>query len=213
MKQKTTTHIVNVASIAFLCMFPHFVPLPFYSYTIVCLVLIYLMLKRKHRSFDFIGLKQSGISKKSVSIGVLSAVIWVAFNQWMYIPFIKYYFVVPDYTEYDFIRENISTLIITLFAACLVGGFYEEIVFRGFIQRTFERIFKNNFWVSAIFTSTLFGLYHFQQGIFGMIPSFFGALFWSYLLKKSNGNLWVTIFSHATFDIITLLLIYFGLFG
>jgi membrane protease YdiL (CAAX protease family) len=95
----------------------------------------------------------------------------------------------------------------------LVGGLYEEIVFRGFIQRMLEINLKNRFWISAFLTSALFGLYHYQQGIFGMIPSFLGGMYWSYLFKKYKRNLWLTIFSHAIFDAITILLIYFGLFG
>jgi hypothetical protein len=107
MKQQVSTSIINFASIAFLVLFPHFVPLPFYSYTIVCLGIIYLIFKIRHYDFNFIGLKKDGINIKSISIGILSAIIWVAFNQWAYIPFIKYCFVVPDYTEYNFIRESI----------------------------------------------------------------------------------------------------------
>ncbi|MGE8430551.1 MAG: type II CAAX prenyl endopeptidase Rce1 family protein [Sphingobacterium sp.] len=39
-----------------------------------------------------------------------------------------------------------------------------------------------------------------------------GGLYWSILYKKF-GNLWIPIFSHALFDMITLILIYKGEFG
>lgn len=63
--------------------------------------------------------------------------------------------------------------------AWLVGGFYEEVVFRGYIQNVLEkRFFKGSavLW-SIIVTSVLFGLYHWQQDIFGVIAAILGGLF------------------------------------
>ena len=94
----------------------------------------------------------------------------------------------------------------------MVGGFYEEIVFRGFIQRTIQKWFTtyNNasFWLAGLLTSILFGVYHWQQGIFGVIPAALGGLYWTYLLKRYNGNLWYPIVSHALYDTIALVMIY-----
>lgn len=101
-----------------------------------------------------------------------------------------------------------------MLAAWVVGGFYEEIVFRGFIQRTMQKWFSNyslSFWMAGLLTSILFGLYHWQQGIFGVIPATLGGLYWTYLLKRYNGNLWYPIVSHASYDTIALIMIYFGI--
>lgn len=75
------------------------------------------------------------------------------------------------------------TFVIVLFAAWVVGGFYEEIVFRGFIQTTIQKWVKReqfSFWIAAIVTSILFGLYHRQQGIFGVIPAALGGFIGQY---------------------------------
>jgi hypothetical protein len=56
---------------------------------------------------------------------------WIAFNKWVYHPFITHFFSIEPYTEYDFIRKKLSNLIITLVAAWIIGGFYEDIVFSG----------------------------------------------------------------------------------
>src|SRR6187397_134370 len=127
--------------IAFLVLFPHFVPLPFYSYSIVCLAVVVYYLKRQKKTLQDLGLKRTGITAHTLIVGILSAVVWIAFNKWFYYPFINHFFVVDPYTEYDFIREKLSNLIITLIAAWIVGGFYEEIVFRGFIQTTIREWF------------------------------------------------------------------------
>lgn len=204
-----------VGFIAFLILFPHFVPLPFYSYSLVCLLLIWVLLRKKGMTFANLGLAKSGLTKKSVLIGIVSGLVWVVFMQFIYIPGIKHLFIVPDYTEYNFIKKSISTLVTTIIAVWSIGGFYEEIIFRGFIPYTLEKlIFKSSdmFW-SIIITSILFGLYHWQQGIFGVVAAVLGGLFWGIIYKKFDNNLWISIFSHAIFDTITLVLIYTDNFG
>ncbi|MGB4775472.1 MAG: CPBP family intramembrane glutamic endopeptidase, partial [Daejeonella sp.] len=188
---------------------------PLYSYAVVCFLVIWFLLRREGKTFRSIGLVKNGFSVKAVLIGLVSALLWVGFMQFIYIPVIKNLFVVPDYTEYDFIKGNISKLLMIITAAWLVGGFYEEVVFRGYIQNVLEkRFFKGSavLW-SIIVTSVLFGLYHWQQDIFGVIAAILGGLFWGILYKKFDNNLWIPILSHAIFDTITLVLIYTDRFG
>ncbi|MGE8424152.1 MAG: type II CAAX prenyl endopeptidase Rce1 family protein [Sphingobacterium siyangense] len=49
--------------------------------------------------------------------------------------------------------------------------------------------------------------------MFAVVAACLGGLYWSILYKKWNNNLWVSIISHALFDMITLILIYTGKFG
>jgi uncharacterized protein len=204
--------LLDLGMVVFLVLFPHFVPLPFYSYSLVCFVAILFYLKKKGKTLADIGLLKNSNLPKALLVGILSALVWVSFMRWIYVPLISSLFIVPDYTEYDFIRNSLSTLIIILIASWIVAGFYEEIVFRGFINSTFEKYLKS-FWLSALLTSVLFGVYHWQQGIFGVVGATLGGLYWSFIYNYFGKNLWNSIFSHAIFDTITLLLIYFGLFG
>lgn len=215
MKIKVAPILKDVGIIAFLILFPHFVPLPFYSYAVVCLVLIWVLLCKEGKTFYNIGLAKNGITPKAVLIAIISALTWAVFMQFIYIPVIKRLFIVPDYTEYNFVRKSIATLLMTGAAAWLIGGFYEEIVFRGYIQFVLEKkVFKSwGIFLSITVTSILFGLYHWQQDIFGVIAAVLGGLFWGILYKKSDNNLWIPILSHAIFDTITLVLIYMDKFG
>lgn len=74
----------------------------------------------------------------------------------------------------------------TIFAALIIGGLYEEIVFRGYIQNVLEkRIFKRYSPIfSVLIKSLLFGLYHLQQDIFGIIAAVIGELYWSIYIKN-----------------------------
>lgn len=206
--------ILKALIIAFLVLFPHYVPLPFYSYAIVCLAVIVLYLRRQKKTLRDLGLKRNGVTIHTLIVGIASALLWISFNKWIYHPFITHFFVVAPYTEYDFIRNKLSNLILTLIAAWIIGGFYEEIVFRGFILTTIHKWFaksKNSFLMAGLLTSILFGLYHWQQGIFGIVSSFLGGVLWMFLLWRYKGNLWYPIISHALYDTIALIMIYFGI--
>lgn len=141
--------------------------------------MIIFYLRRQNKTLRDIGLKYRGLTARTFIVGVAPALLLIAFNKWIYHPFITHFFVVQPYTEYDFIRNKLSNLIITIIAAEIIGGFYEEAVFRGFMQTKIHEWFmksKYSFWVTGFFVSFLFGLYHWQEGVFGMIPSFLGAL-------------------------------------
>ncbi|WP_448138949.1 CPBP family intramembrane glutamic endopeptidase [Sphingobacterium siyangense] len=215
MKRKAFSIIQDIGFILFLVVFPHAVPLPFYSYAVICFLAIFLVLRREGRILRDLGLDKKNLSSRAILVGILSALAWVIFMQIIYIPVIKHLFNVPDYTEYNFIRSSIARLIMTIFAAWIIGGFYEEAVFRGYIQNLLEkRLFKGmGRWLPIVITSILFGLYHLQQDIFAVIAACLGGLYWGILYKKWNNNLWVSIISHALFDMITLILIYTGKFG
>jgi membrane protease YdiL (CAAX protease family) len=205
--------ILKAFIIAFLVLFPHFVPLPFYSYAVVCLAIIIFYLRTQKKILRDLGLKRNGLTPHTFVVGILSALLWIAFNKWVYHPFITHFFVVEPYTEYGFIRNKLSNLIITVIAAWIIGGFYEEIVFRGFIQTTIRKWFvksRHSFWLAGLLTSILFGLYHWQQGIFGIVASCLAGFLWTLLLWRYKGNLWYPIISHAIFDTIALTMIYFG---
>lgn len=214
MQHKTLLIWMDVGIIAFLILFPHYIPLPFYSYAVICLLLIWFLLRKEGKTFGNLGLTKNGLTAKAILTGIVSALIWVGFMQFIYIPTIKYLFVVPHYTEYNFIRGSISTLLMIIAAAWFIAGFYEEIVFRGYIQSLLDKRLtqKKRIW-SVVITSLLFGLYHWQQDIFGVTAGVLGGLFWGILYKKFSNNLWIPVFSHAIFDTVTLLLIYTGRFG
>jgi len=217
-KQTLFKIIVDTISICFLILFPHFVPLPFYSYAVVCFLFILVFLKREGSKLSDIGLKPKGIRLGTIIAGICTGLSWIAFMQWLYIPFIMHFFksYVKSYTEYDFIRNHVSNLLITIAASWVIAGFYEETVFRGFIQTIIQRWMKErkySFWVSGIATSILFGLYHIQQGVFGVIPAMLGGLYWTAMLKYFRGNLWYVIISHAVYDTAALIMIYSGVFG
>jgi hypothetical protein len=67
--------MLKVVMIAFLGLFPHFVPLPFYSYAVVCLAVLIFYLRRQKKTLRDLGLKRDGLTADTFVIGILSSVV------------------------------------------------------------------------------------------------------------------------------------------
>ena len=72
----------------------------------------------------------------------------------------------------------------------LVGGFYEEIVFHGFIFSRLEKMSRGKYATAIAFigTAIIFGAYHFQLGGIGLINALIvGAVYLGlFLFYKRN---------------------------
>ena len=84
--------------------------------------------------------------------------------------------------------------------AWLIGGFYEELVFRGFLQDAFLRHLR----VSSLrpllafaLTALIFAAYHWQLGRFGVANALVFALFAAAIRSRWPANLWYVISFHG----------------
>lgn len=84
---------------------------------------------------------------------------------------------------------------------CVMAGFTEEIVFRGYLQRQFTAWGRGSLAVGVVFSALLFGMAHGYQGARNMVLlSVFGALF--SLLAISRRSLRAGMIAHAWQDLI-----------
>ena len=99
-----------------------------------------------------------------------------------------------------------------MIAALVVGGFYEELVFHGFIFTRLEKLLPSQKLVllNFILTNVIFAVYHFQLGILGIINAFIAGCAYHAFILKNNRNLWYGLFFHAFYDFIGLSFIYAG---
>ena len=85
---------------------------------------------------------------------------------------------------------------------CLLAGFVEEVVFRGYLQRQFIHWARGGVGMGVLASAVLFGAAHAYQGVRGMaLIAVFGALF--SLLALYRRSLRAGIFAHAWHDLIT----------
>lgn len=202
--------------VAIVVLFPHIAPLPFYSYALVCAAAIHVELRRHGARFRDLGLERAGVTPSTIVIGIASGLAWSAFMKSVYIPIAKALAGGADtYDEYDFIRQHPLNLAVALVAAWLVGGLYEEMAFRGYVSRVVSDLlggFRSGRILAGAVVSLLFGLYHWQQGAWGIVAATLGGFYWSGLVAWRGGSLWVAVLAHAVYDTTALILIYRGNF-
>jgi membrane protease YdiL (CAAX protease family) len=82
---------------------------------------------------------------------------------------------------------------------CVLVGFAEELVFRGYFQSQFTAWGRGAAWAGVLFSSLMFGAAHGYEGVRAMfLLSVFGALF--ALLALFRRNLRAGMFAHAWHD-------------
>ena len=88
--------------------------------------------------------------------------------------------------------QHINELLVNLFLIALLPGIAEELMFRGAVQRSFSRIFKNPhvaIWISAF----LFSAIHMQ--FYGFLPRILLGAGFGYIYYFS-GSLWYAMLAH-----------------
>ena len=84
-------------------------------------------------------------------------------------------------------------------AMCVLVGFAEELVFRGYFQTQFTRWARGAAWAGVLFSALMFGAAHGYEGVRAMfLLSVFGALFSGLALFRRN--LRAGMFAHGWHD-------------
>src|SRR6185437_12602132 len=99
--------------------------------------------------------------------------------------------------------KNSADLYINLLVVAIIPAMFEEICFRGALQRIMIYLFKNH-WAGIIVTGILFSAFHLQFQ--GFLPRMFlgillGAAYWY------SGSLWTAILAHAFFNGIQVIMV------
>ena len=99
-----------------------------------------------------------------------------------------------------------------------VEAFGEELVFRGFLLNTLQKVLPNKVpskvrWITALLmSSVIFGFVaHTYQGRFGIIITGIMGLGFGAVYLLNQRNLWYSILTHGLYDTIGFILVYLGL--
>lgn len=214
-KNSFTETLFILLAIAFVFLFPHFgfIPIPF-LYIIPVLLVVWLFLKRTKENFASLGFSFKRFEIRAIWIGAIAAVLLFVFLNYIFFPLLSKVIPLQPANLEDFrnIRNNLPLYVFILIAGFIVGGFYEELIFHGFIFKGIEKIIGGKYalTLSFIVTNLIFGLYHFQLGATGMLNAFIAGCAYHAIMIKFNRNLWYSIFLHTFFDMIALTYIYLG---
>jgi len=116
-----------------------------------------------------------------------------------------------DMSSYDYLKDNIWMLFLTLGGVYIVASFGEEVIYRAFLINRISELglnSKKGKILVVIVSAIIFGLAHYSWGIMGIVQtSFMGlVLGGSYLYLKKR--IWVLIFAHGYMDTILMLQMY-----
>lgn len=204
--------LINVIAVCIIFIVPHTGLIPNFGYSIPILLFVWLLLKYTNETFSDIGFSFKRFKVNSILIGSFAAVAILCFMQLIFFPTLDYFvtFEEIDVGLYDFIRENKWQYLFILIMGWLVGGLYEEIVFHGFIFTRLEKMIKGEYstQISFFITACIFGAYHFQLGVLGLINALIVGSIYLALFLYFKRNLWYSIMCHGVYNTIVMTLIY-----
>lgn len=204
----------SLLAIAAIVVLPHLGLIPNFGYSIPILLFVWLVLKHNGEKFSDIGFSFKSIKLSAALIGSIAAVAILSIMQLLVFPVLEH-FVEFESTElglYDFIKANKAQFLIIVVMGWLIGGFYEEIVFHGFIFTRLEKMIPGKYATATGFVVTciLFGAYHLQMGSEGAFNALVVGVVYQGLFLYFKRNLWASIICHGVYNTIVMTLIYLG---
>jgi membrane protease YdiL (CAAX protease family) len=116
-----------------------------------------------------------------------------------------------DISMLDGMRGNAGAFLIMLAVGWVVGGFLEEMLFRGYLLRRLTRVLGNGPLAAATavaLPAISFGMAHSYQDVPGMLSTGLIALLLGVLFVWTRYNLWLPIIVHGVIDTVGLTFIY-----
>ncbi len=181
------------------------------------LAAIWTGIKLRKRTWAEMGLTFSVGSGKDAlrSIGQSLMVLVIGIMAWLAGPMLLPHLVEiqegADFSKYDYLRDNLGALVLTLAGVYFISSFAEEVIYRGFLITRLAELTgpsKYNRIIAVLLSSAGFGLIHYTWGTMGMIQTgIFGlAMGICYFLLKKR--LWALILAHAYMDTLLLVNLY-----
>lgn len=214
-KQNIGYTSLTVAVLLFAVLFPHtgIIPISF-GYTVPVLVVVWWVLRKYGESFAELGFGFSRINTGAAAVGLLCAALLFVVLKYGVSPVLNGWLGVPeaDLHDFDFIKGNAAGFLFVVLMGWLVGGYYEELIFHGYLFTRIERWLRGRWAVpfSVVISNLVFGAYHWQLGLEGVIHAFIAGLAYHSLMVKFQRNLWYAFFFHGFYDTIALSNIYLG---
>jgi len=117
-----------------------------------------------------------------------------------------------DYNGFASLQGNLGQLLLILAISWTLAAAGEELAYRGYLQKTLGELFGNSLpgvLLTVALSSLLFGLAHTEQGVIGVVVTTIDALFFSWLKRKFDNNLWASILAHGFYNSIGLIVFFF----
>ena len=118
-----------------------------------------------------------------------------------------------DFTNYNYLKDNVGMLILTLAGVYVISSFGEELIFRAFLITRLTEILPDNKLMntfSVILGAIIFGFAHYEWGPMGIVQTGFMGLVMGIAYVTLKRRLWILVLAHAYLDTILILQLYLG---
>ncbi|WP_319500804.1 CPBP family intramembrane glutamic endopeptidase [uncultured Draconibacterium sp.] len=184
---------------------------------ILMLIIVWTGLKLRGESWNNFGLTFKSISwREGTKMFLLSLFVFVLAVAGFFIGSIIMASItgIPDSADmsgYDFLKDNIGMLLVTLGGVYIVSSFGEEVIYRAFLINRISELgldTKKGRIIVIILSSIIFGLVHYEWGSMGIVQTGFMGLALGICYIKFKKRLWILILAHAYMDTILLVQMY-----
>jgi membrane protease YdiL (CAAX protease family) len=184
---------------------------------ILMLIYVWIGAKLRGERWSDFGLNFDSISRKGVFKGfLLSLFVFVLAVAGFVIGSIVMANItgIPESANmggYDYLKDNIGMLLLTLAGVYVVSSFGEEVIYRAFLINRISELghgSKKAIIIAVILSSIIFGLVHYEWGPMGIVQTGFMGLALGICYIKLKKQLWILIFAHAYMDTILMVQMY-----
>jgi membrane protease YdiL (CAAX protease family) len=116
-----------------------------------------------------------------------------------------------DMSGYDYFKDNIGMLLLTLGGVYIASSFGEEVIYRAFLINRISELgqkTKKATIIAVILSSIIFGLVHYDWGPMGIVQTGFMGLALGICYVKLKKRLWILILAHAYMDTVLMVQLY-----
>ena len=184
---------------------------------VIMLIWVWIGLKLRGESWNNLGLSIKGIAfKEGFKTFLVSILVFVL----AIVGFIIGSIIMANITGipegsnlsgYDYLKDNLGMLFLTLAGVYIVSSFGEEVIYRGFLINRISDMgsgSKMAIVLAVLFSSIIFGFVHYEWGPMGIAQTFFMGLVLGICYIKLKKNLWILILAHAYMDTILMIQMY-----
>jgi len=163
----------------------------------------WFVLQWRGEPWTTLGLKKPASWPRAIAFAIALYAVDFAVSSWVvpWIAAIVHPLQRPSFLGY--IRGNVTGLVTWVSIGWLVGGFFEECLFRGFLLDRFEKMLGGGTVAIAaaiVAQSMLFGSLHLYAGTFAFIYASLFALTHGIFYVLGGRNLWPLIVVHGVWD-------------
>ena len=184
---------------------------------ILMLIFVWAGLKLRGESWKDFGLTLKSISwREGIKVFLLSLLVFVLALAGFIIGSIIMANItgIPENANmsgYDYLKDNIGMLLLTLGGVYIVSSFGEEVIYRAFLINRISELgqeTKKATIIAVILSSIIFGLVHYEWGPMGIVQTGFMGLALGICYIKLKKRLWILILAHAYMDTILMVQMY-----